>query len=238
MIYIIIVLVIIGIILKIIDRVLLASAKLQKRKHQTSDDLIIFNGDKNTKPGELIANLSISPDAFDKLIKQYYYSDGVHNESVEKEEIIINKFNEYPKREKVFIYKDEFRFEGEDEYIIRLEQKPPDGFNNKIYEKVMLKGISYLSRGEVVNSFISGTNRIILLERSPSNQDKFGIKVIGIWQSTRKIRKAHLGWVPTIEAAQICTTYPKDTPLAATLRKIFKPRPDKNAGMRYDIWIP
>jgi hypothetical protein len=119
-----------------------------------------------------------------------------------------------------------------------MEQNPPNGFNNKIFEKVMLKGISYSSREEAVNSFISGSNRSLILERSPSNQDEFGIKVIGIWQSTRKVRRAHLGWLPIIEAAQICTTYPLDLPLVATLRKIFKPRAGKNPGMRYDIWIP
>lgn len=194
--------------------------------------------DKST-PGKLVVKLSLGPNACIKLKEQsdnagIVVSKPEHN----NKDIIIDKPKINTLRKKIYISADEFRFEGEEDYIFRLEQLPPPGFNNKIFEKVMLKGISYSSREEPVNSFIYGNSRSLILERASSKRDKFGIKVIGIWRSTRKIRQAHLGWVPILEAAQIYTSYPPDTPLAATLRKIYMPRPSKNPGMRYDIWIP
>lgn len=231
MIYIIIGLIFIAFVFKLIIRIIPILAKLQtQRKITNSDERAIIKKRESLRQNKLINNISISQEALDALLKKYYYLDDNHEPT--------EQANDYPIREKIFISKKEFRFKGEEDYIIRVDQKPPDDFKNKIYEKVMLKGISYSSRHEIVNSFIFGANHILLLKRSPSNQDKFGIKVVGIWQSTRKIRQAQLGWVPVIEASQIWTTYPKDMPLVATLRKIYKPRPDKHPGMRYDIWIP
>jgi len=213
--------------------------KTKQRKSENSEELIIIREEKNNNSGELTVNLSLAPGGYEKIKQQFEHEKiGFSAPQIDKNTIIADKPKEYPLREKIYISPEEFRFEGEEDYIIRLEQFPPTGFNNKIFEKVMIKGISYLSREELISSFISGSNRSLTLERSPSKRDKFGIKVIGGWRSIRKIRQAHLGWVPILEAAQIYTSYPPDIPLAATLRKIYKPRPFKNPGMRYDIWIP
>jgi hypothetical protein len=222
-----------------VGSIIYAICKSKQRKPKSYEDFIIVKENKDAKPGELMVKLSLAPRAINELSNQLFEPDtNSSNHLFKQEELKIDKPKEYILRKKIYISQEDFRFEGEDDYIIRMEQNPPNGFNNNIFEKVMLKGISYSSSEESVNSFISGSNRSLILERSPSNQDKFGIKVIGVWQSTRKIRRAHLGWLPVIEAAQICTTYSLDLPLAATLRKIFKPRPGKNPGMRYDIWIP
>ena len=208
-------------------------------KCQESGDSPIIVEMINDDQGSLVAKLSLAPGAINELANQFSEPDtNTSNNLHKQEELISDQPKSYILRKKIYISQGDFRFEGEEDYIIRMEQTPPKGFSNKIFEKVMLKGISYSSREESVNSFICGSNRSLILEHSPSNQDKFGIKVIGVWQSTRKFRRAHLGWLPVFEAAQICTTYPLDLPLAATLRKIFKSRPGKNPGMRYDIWIP
>jgi len=239
MFYIIIALIVIGIICKITVKILetLVDCQKKRKKMANSDDLLIINEEKDTKPGEMIVNLSLAPGAVRKIKEQV--ENDVRNFSgnkIEKETSIIEKAKEYPLRKKQYISTDEFRFQGEEDYIIRLEQSPPPGFNNKIFEKVMIEKISYISREEAINSFIYGNNRSLLLERSSSK--KYGIKIIGKWQSVRKIRQAQLGWVPFFQSAEIYTSYPQDTPLAATIRKIFKPRPGKNPGLRYDIWIP
>lgn len=221
-----------------IGSIIYAVYKSKQIKPKSLKDFKNIEEKKDAKSGELIVKLSLGPGGINELLNQLSEPEIITiNHLIKPEKLIINKPKDYVLRKKIYISQEDFRFEGEDDYIIRIEQNPPIGFNNKIYEKVMLKGVSYSSREEAVNSFISGSNRSLILERSPSKQDKFGIKVIGVWQSTRKYRRAHLGWLPVIEAAQIYTSYPSDLPLAATLRKIFQSRPGKNPGMRYDIWI-
>ncbi len=234
MLYIIIALIIIGIVCKVAAKLLKPIVQNREKRKQIADpeELIIIEEKKDTRPGEFIVKLSMNPSSINKLKKQ------VDNKILDFSGIDRDKktAKEYPLRKKQYISAEEFRFEGEEDYIIRLEQSPPIGFNNKIFEKVMVESISWRSREDAINSFIYGSHRSLILERSSSK--KYGIKIIGRWQSIRKIRQAPLGWVPFFQAAEIYTNYPKDTPLAATLRKIFKPRPGKSPGLRYDIWIP
>ncbi len=234
MLWIIIALIIIGILCKVAANLLNSIVQTREKRKEITDpkELIIIEEKKDTKPGEILVKLSMNPIGINKFKKQ------VDNKildfsGIDRDTKIVK---EYPLRKKQYISVEEFRFEGEEDYIIRLEQSPPIGFNNKIFEKVMVQSISWRSREDAINSFIYGSNRSLILERSSAK--KYGIKVIGRWQSIRKIRQAPLGWVPFFQAAEIYTTYPKDTPLAATLRKIFKPRPGKSPGLRYDIWIP
>jgi hypothetical protein len=128
-------------------------------------------------------------------------------------------------------YDIDFRFKEDEPHIIRIRQKPPPGFVNKIAENVMIRKLTYASKIDNVLLFIEGTERKITLERSPK-----GIKIYGSWQGKRKYRTAQLGWVPEFFAGEISRNYP-DKSMAATITMIFKPRPDKNPGMRYDIWI-
>jgi hypothetical protein len=233
MLYIIVALIIIGFLCKVAAYLLKPIVQNQEKRKQIADpeEPIMIEEKEGAKPGELIVKLSMNPIAISKIKKQ------VDSKILDLSGIDIDKktVKEFPLRKKQYISADEFRFEGEEDYIIRLEQSPPIGFNNKIFEKVMVESISWRSREDAINSFIYGSNRSLILERSSSK--KYGIKIIGRWQSIRKIRQAPLGWVPFFQAAEIYTNYPKDTPLAATLRKIFKPRPGKSPGLRYDIWI-
>jgi hypothetical protein len=125
--------------------------------------------------------------------------------------------------------------------VIRLNQGPPDiapESPEKFKGDVPVAGV--FDREEAVNDFVSGENRTVELEREPTNEhDPNAVKVIGSWTDRRgEIREEQLGYLPAEVAQELAEKEPSDTPIEATVTKLFEPRPRKSAGLRLDLWVP
>ncbi len=133
----------------------------------------------------------------------------------------------------------EFRRPDDPENVIRINQKPPSGLPNKLYEYTSVSGVNQSTRVEFVKDFINGKNRSIELLREPENlYDKNAVKVIGHW--TDKVgnqKSAQIGYLPAEIALKISKDY-KNVKIGATIKALYRPIGSKSPGIRIDIWGP
>lgn len=129
-----------------------------------------------------------------------------------------------------------YRRRDDPENIIRMRQSRPKGFSKRASAYwIAVAGIS--QRMSVVESFFSGANQRITLERDPQNEhDQNAIKVLGAWDdSDGSHHQGQLGWIPKDVTKEIAKDY-ADRPLVGTIEVIFLPSGEKSGGIRINVW--
>ena len=129
----------------------------------------------------------------------------------------------------------DFRLEDDEEHVIRINQKQPDGFK-KLKGWVKVAGISHPPAKQNAEAFIAGSARRVTLERDPGNEfDPNAVKVMGSWvDASDSSRNGRIGYLSAALAKKI----KPDIDLAATLHTMYQPHGDYSAGVRIDTWTP
>ncbi len=130
------------------------------------------------------------------------------------------------------------RENGDDDYVVWVNQGRPQGMGRKLAWNIKVAGISQRKVQADAVGFIEGTSRELEIERDASIEGyPHGLRVYGRWQdSAGTVSRAPLGWVPDDIAKSIATDGEPDIPVVARLRCIFWPRPGMGPGLRMDIW--
>ena len=132
----------------------------------------------------------------------------------------------------------EFRLPDDPEYVIRINQPPPHGLSRKLVDFVAVAGTAQAETFPIVRAFISGLDRNVELVPMPQNPvDPNAIAVVGRWKEGTIDRSGRLGYIPADIAAKL-SSREKGTPIGATLKVMYAPTSERNAGLRIDIWAP
>jgi hypothetical protein len=124
----------------------------------------------------------------------------------------------------------EYRRPDDGENVIRINQRNPKGFNERLYEFVPVAGVSY--REKDVVAFIEGADRELSLRREFVDEaHPDALAVWGLWKDGDRSQAARLGFVPREVNDAIGAR-----PVAATLAAMYRPLKDKGPGLRMDIW--
>lgn len=124
----------------------------------------------------------------------------------------------------------EYRRPDDAENVIRINQRPPKGFPERLFEFAAVAGVSY--REDDVRAFIMGTEQEISLRRvHVDEQHPSALAIWGLWVEGKERRSAQLGFVPREMNDAI-----GEKPVAATLVAMYAPTKDKGPGLRIDIW--
>ena len=119
---------------------------------------------------------------------------------------------------------------------IKLSQPAPSGLPKKFDEYVKVMGTSINPAKKHAKAFALGNNQSLVLEKDPLNEyDKNAIRIIGLWVDHSGSHREQIGWVPKEISMEIARMIPGE-PIGATVKSIFLPKDDKNAGFRIDIW--
>jgi len=123
------------------------------------------------------------------------------------------------------------------DHVVRLFQDNPSNTPYEIAEHVTVTGTSRREYSDLARSFVLGNNQCIALQLDPDNQyDQNAIKVIGIWQDKKGNKnREQIGWVDANIVKEI-SEIAKKAILSATIKTLYKPRDDKDAGIRIKIW--
>lgn len=125
----------------------------------------------------------------------------------------------------------DYRREGDEKHIFRVNQIQPKGYPKKIAEYIPVSGVSY--RQEDVIAFIAGRNRRLSLRREVIIEgEPLALAVDGAWEDwDGNAHAATLGYIPGPVNAAI-----GDNPVDVTLEAMYQARPDYSAGLRIDLW--
>ena len=143
---------------------------------------------------------------------------------------LFGRKKQIPVMAKQAAWDEEYRRPDDAENVIRINQRNPKGFNERLFEFVPVAGVSY--REDDVRAFIEGTRRELSLRRTFVNDaHPNALAVWGLWMDGKKERTALLGYVPR-EVNDVI----EERPVAATLVVMYEATKDKGAGLRMDIW--
>lgn len=130
-------------------------------------------------------------------------------------------------------YDVDFRREGDEPFIFRVNQHQPKGFPKKLANYVAVAGVSF--RQMEVIEFIRGRNRCLSVRPEVITGGQLpALAVIGQWADWIGGRhEALLGYLPNDVREAI-----GDTPVALTLEAMYQATDERSAGLRVDVWQP
>jgi tetratricopeptide (TPR) repeat protein len=104
----------------------------------------------------------------------------------------------------------------------------PIGYDVLFEKCVDVMGTFVEDRQKDINAFLSSDEQSLILEKEPSNPyDKHAIKVIGVWNAGKRIKKGLLGYVPREIAYILRNTFD----IKATVNEANEFR------ILFDIWV-
>lgn len=128
-------------------------------------------------------------------------------------------------------YNKPFRKSDDEENVVRIIQRQPEGTPKKVAEFVPIAGITRQKNDAL--KLITSKNFSMRLEKDPDNPyDKNAIKVFGDCEIGEEEMSLFLGYIPRDEAKKLV----KYNKLKATVRVIYLPTHSKSIGFRLDIW--
>ena len=130
----------------------------------------------------------------------------------------------------------DYRYADDPAFVIRVEQKFPEGMPKKVSADVDIDGLFRANFKEAVAGFILGEKRRIKLAvDDKSKSEPKPVKVIGAWKDHKgNSQEGQLGWLPNRVMPEIEIFLKK--PLGGTVKFMSKPRKGGPPKITIDIW--